>query len=94
MVATRWAALHVPTDESQQTERITDMSNELSILELAAEHAEVLPAREALATMDFSFAKQNLASVYAQNGSLALNGGGANSFAYSAAGQSVAVVQH
>ncbi|HEY6797622.1 MAG TPA: hypothetical protein VI248_23355 [Kineosporiaceae bacterium] len=70
------------------------MSNELSILELEAEHAAVLPAREALATLNFSFSKQNLAAVYADNGALALNGGGVDSVAYAAAGQAITVIQH
>jgi hypothetical protein len=69
------------------------MSNELSILELEAEHAEVLPAREALATFTLSFTKNNLAEIAAQNGSLALNGGGARSFADAWAGQAITVAQ-
>jgi hypothetical protein len=70
------------------------MSNELSILELDAEHAEVLPAREALATLNVNVFRLNAASVNAQNGALALNFGGAHSSASAGAEQVIAVVQH
>ena len=69
------------------------MSNELSILELDAERAELLPAREALATLKVSFTKTNIAGVFAENGALALNGGGAHSYAAAAAQQGIAIFQ-
>ena len=70
------------------------MSNELSILELDAERAELLPAREALGVVKFNLTKFNTAFIGADNTSLAFNGGGAFSFAEAGASQSVVLLQH
>jgi hypothetical protein len=59
----------------------------LTITELEAESAELLPARETL------FFNHNWANVYATNSSLALNAGTILSQANSAAVQSVSVSQ-
>jgi hypothetical protein len=69
------------------------MSNELSILELEAERAEVLPAREALATLNLNIFKTNMAGVTAQNSSLALNFGGAHSAAVAGSTQLIGINQ-
>ncbi|HEY6797621.1 MAG TPA: hypothetical protein VI248_23350 [Kineosporiaceae bacterium] len=68
------------------------MSYELTVAELDAESAELLPAREALAT--FTFTKVNWANVQATNFAFALNGGGQDSSATAVAEQGIFVVQH
>jgi hypothetical protein len=67
------------------------MSNELTFAELDAESAELLPTREALATLTFT--KVNWANVQATNFALALNGGGRGSSATAVAEQGIFVVQ-
>jgi hypothetical protein len=68
------------------------MSYELTVAELDAESAELLPTREALAT--FTFTKVNWANLQASNFALALNGGGDGSSATAVADQDIFVVQH
>lgn len=60
----------------------------LSIHELATEHAELLPRREAL-----QLVKINLADIWASNSALALNAASVNSAAAAAATQSITVTQ-
>ncbi len=63
---------------------------ELTIQDLDGQHVELLPSRETL-YIDASF---DLAGVMAHNTSLAVNAGSLWSNAYSAALQSINVVQH
>jgi hypothetical protein len=60
---------------------------QLCLAELDDERIELLPARETL------YIHSNWANVYASNSSLALNAGSYQSFAHSAAYQSVYVSQ-
>lgn len=64
----------------------------ITITELTAETVELLPSRDTLFFNTYSSA--NLAAVYAQNSSLALNAGSLLASANSAAGQSIIVVQN
>ena len=70
------------------------MSHELSLAELDAENAELLPAREALGMFSYSSVKSNWANIAASNTSIALNGGGFGSSATAFAQQTIFVVQH
>jgi hypothetical protein len=67
------------------------MSHELSLVELDAESAELLPAREALSTFDLT--KLNVANIQASNFALALNTGGRHSSATAVAAQTIFVSQ-
>lgn len=64
----------------------------ITITELTAETVELLPSRDTLFFNTYS--STNLAAVYAQNSSLALNAGSLWSSANSIAAQSIAVVQN
>ncbi len=66
------------------------MMKELTIQELEGQQVELLPSRE---TLYFGGDSINLASVYANNTSMALNAGALFSHAYSAAVQNITVVQ-
>ncbi|MFI9205745.1 hypothetical protein [Streptomyces sp. NPDC053048] len=66
--------------------------------ELEAESAELLPGREALGKLKFSFTRttnvtKHVANVSAHNSSAALNAFSPDAVAQSAAGQSIAISQ-
>jgi hypothetical protein len=63
------------------------MSVELTLEELGTEHAELLPAREALGGI-------NWANIVASNTALALNAGSYASYASAYAAQKIVVIQH
>lgn len=67
------------------------MMKELTIQELESQSVELLPSRE---TLYFGGDSINLASVYANNTSVALNAASLFSEAHSSAVQNIAVLQH